>query len=313
MKCFTAPAAVRVAVRTSDDVGRAVYEARAFFRTSSSPDGEPLATAVREWTVALAASGGGTLALRHLVGSERVWELVVTHNASVPLNWPTGLPKDAFYDRWAGPRGGAAMLRCGWSESAAAIRFGVAQHAYRDSTFCGDAWVLAIGAGRATALMLDGLGHGPIAATASGAGIAAFLSDPHRPPVQAAAALHAGMAGTVGGVGALASYDLAQKRVDFVGLGDISGRLVGPTGTTRGLASDLGIFGIRQPRFRTLPYEAEGNLLVLHTDGVRDRWRLDEYPGLQRRHPALIAALIHRDFGRVTDDGTILVVDLGAF
>jgi hypothetical protein len=193
------------------------------------------------------------------------------------------------------------------------MRFGVAQHAYRDSIFCGDAWVMAFGADRVTALLLDGLGHGPIAATASGAGVAAFLSDPQRPPVQAAAALHEGMAGTVGGVGALASYDLAQKRVDFVGMGDISGRLVGPAGTTRGLASDLGIFGIRQPRFRTLPYEAERNLLVLHTDGVRDRWRLDDYPGLQRRHPALIAALIHRDFGREADDGTILVVDLGAF
>jgi hypothetical protein len=313
MECFTTPVAARVAIHHAGDIGRAVFEARAFFGTGGGLDPESLLTTMREWGEALAAGGGGTLSFSQLGGGTCVWEIVATHRDIVSLARPAGLPQDAFFDQWAGPQGGAAMIRLGPPGGAVSTRLGVAQHAYRDGPFCGDAWAVAVRSDRVTALVLDGLGHGPIAAIASGAGIEAFLSDPERPPLAAAAALHAGMVNTVGGVGALASYASSENRLEFVGLGDISGRLIGPTEAARGLASDLGIFGVRQPRLRLLPYQADGHLLVLHTDGVRDRWRLGDYPGLQRRHPSLIAAVLHRDFGRDSDDGTVLVLDLAAF
>jgi hypothetical protein len=35
---------------------------------------------------------------------------------------------------------------------------------------------------------------------------------------------------------------------------------------------------------------------------------MKQYPGLVSRHPSLVAAVIYRDFARMHDDATILVV-----
>ena len=51
-----------------------------------------------------------------------------------------------------------------------------------------------------------------------------------------------------------------------------------------------------------------GSLLVLHSDGLSNRWSLDAYPGLVMRHPSVIAAVLHRDFYRGRDDATVVVV-----
>jgi hypothetical protein len=46
----------------------------------------------------------------------------------------------------------------------------------------------------------------------------------------------------------------------------------------------------------------------MHSDGIAPRWRLDAYPGLMTAHPALVAGVIYRDFGRDRDDATILLL-----
>lgn len=45
----------------------------------------------------------------------------------------------------------------------------------------------------------------------------------------------------------------------------------------------------------------------MHSDGVTDRWRLTDYPGLQRRSPQVIAATLLRDAGVRRDDACVLV------
>jgi hypothetical protein len=51
-----------------------------------------------------------------------------------------------------------------------------------------------------------------------------------------------------------------------------------------------------------------GVVVVLYSDGLQTRWRLEAYPGLVRRHPSLIAGVLSRDFARGRDDVTVLVV-----
>jgi len=46
---------------------------------------------------------------------------------------------------------------------------------------------------------------------------------------------------------------------------------------------------------------------VMHSDGVNTRWTADDYPGLVRRHPGLVAGLLYRDFRRERDDTTVIV------
>ena len=46
----------------------------------------------------------------------------------------------------------------------------------------------------------------------------------------------------------------------------------------------------------------------MHSDGISARWSLDDYPGLVRRHPGVVAGLLYRDFQRESDDATVIVV-----
>jgi hypothetical protein len=45
----------------------------------------------------------------------------------------------------------------------------------------------------------------------------------------------------------------------------------------------------------------------MHSDGLISHWSLDAYPGLRLRQPALVAAVLYRDFQRGRDDVTVVV------
>jgi hypothetical protein len=45
----------------------------------------------------------------------------------------------------------------------------------------------------------------------------------------------------------------------------------------------------------------------MHSDGLTSHWSLDAYPGLRLRHPALVAAVLYRDYQRGRDDVTVVV------
>ncbi len=44
----------------------------------------------------------------------------------------------------------------------------------------------------------------------------------------------------------------------------------------------------------------------MFTDGLSANWSLNRYPGLLGSHPALIAAVLYRDYWRGRDDVTVL-------
>ncbi len=48
-------------------------------------------------------------------------------------------------------------------------------------------------------------------------------------------------------------------------------------------------------------------LLVLHDDGLSWPWALESYPGLMACHPAIVAAVLHRDYCRQAGHGCVLV------
>ncbi len=50
------------------------------------------------------------------------------------------------------------------------------------------------------------------------------------------------------------------------------------------------------------------DIVILHSDGLQSQWNLSKYPGILRRSPSLIAAVIYRDFTRGRDDVTVVVV-----
>lgn len=192
----------------------------------------------------------------------------------------------------------------------AACRFGASQHSLLNDPACGDAWHLAFDQGRVSALVIDGLGHGEPAQEAALAGKDAFAAEPFLDAPLLIGEMHRSMGGTRGGAAAIAQYDPGSGRLRFAGIGNIGASLV-EAEKSRGLASHPGIVGVQFRKAHPFDFpDAGGRLLVLYSDGLQSRWNLGDYRGILNCHPAVVAAVLHRDFCRGRDDVTVLVVAL---
>ncbi|MFL9813247.1 ATP-binding protein [Stutzerimonas sp. VN223-3] len=217
------------------------------------------------------------------------------------------------FDAYSDSRGSAVLVQLyPRNVSALPLRVGVNQHSLADDPACGDTWHLAIDEHRISALVIDGIGHGADAQEASAAGAIVFAAEPFAEPETSIADMHQAMSGTRGGAAAVALFDARLKTLRFAGIGNIGASLLSPE-KGRGLASHPGIVGSHFRKARAFDYPVEGDhLLIMYSDGLQSRWDLRDYPGLVHRHPALIAALLHRDFCRGRDDVTVLVIALEA-
>jgi anti-sigma regulatory factor (Ser/Thr protein kinase) len=176
-------------------------------------------------------------------------------------------------------------------------------------SMCGDAFALRSDDGVLTALLSDGLGHGPLAAAASQEAVRAFLGAPAGSPASLLGIVHRALAGTRG-----AAVSIAQPvgdQIRYAGLGNVTAFQRG-SGRSRGLMGQPGIAGSGSPKIRESVYPSEGpGMLVLHSDGLTERMNLDKHPGLLSRAPLIVAAVLLRDYGIRRDDASVLVVPLG--
>jgi hypothetical protein len=177
----------------------------------------------------------------------------------------------------------------------------------------GDAWAARLDTpadGGDPALLVffcDGLGHGPLAAAASRAAVAAFREGRGRQPGEVLAEVHAGLRGTRGGAVAVARVEPAAGRVLFTGVGNVSGFVVGPD-TRSTLMSVPGIAGVqmRSPRTVEQPLP-RGSAVVLHSDGLTERWQPQDLPGLLGHLPVVAAGQLLREAGVRRDDAGVVV------
>lgn len=157
-------------------------------------------------------------------------------------------------------------------------------------------------------MMCDGLGHGPLAALAGQAAVAAFTSGSARTTEHAMRDVDEALRGTRGAAVAIARIEPESRRLLFCGVGNITAALV--TGTTRtNLLSHPGIAGHRTHRLRTYEYELpDGGTLAMHSDGLSDRWTPADLTGLLAHSPAVIAAGLLRHAGTRRDDAGVVIV-----
>jgi anti-sigma regulatory factor (Ser/Thr protein kinase) len=173
-------------------------------------------------------------------------------------------------------------------------------------TDSGDACAWQHGADCSWFMIADGLGHGLLAAEASGAAARAFEETRSEGAVQRLQHVHSAIHGTRGCAVAIAEIPHTPGRLEYAGLGNISGVVLGDK--ARGLVSLHGTAGQDAPRIASFPADwPAGGVLVLHSDGLSNRWNAFTYPGLLSHHPSLIAAVLYRDSSRGKDDASILV------
>ena len=172
---------------------------------------------------------------------------------------------------------------------------------------CGDAWRVQERDGEIALLVADGLGHGPLAAEAADRAAETFDTGAFDARDELLERAHRALSGSRGA--AIAAAHVARNAVvHYAGVGNIAGSVV-TASQSRGMFSQNGTVGLQMRKAQQLDYEwPERALLIMHSDGISNRWSLDSYEGLIGRHPAVVAAVLLRDFGRGRDDATVVVV-----
>lgn len=189
-----------------------------------------------------------------------------------------------------------------------AFRVGVVATCAPGETVSGDGWALATHGSRAALLMADGLGHGPLAEKAANAAVEHFRQHPFQDLPVSIQTAHVALRSTRGAAVALAVLDAGASTVRSVGAGNVVTRMVSGV-TDKTLLSQHGTVGLQIPRPQELstPWP-EHALIVMHTDGVKQRWAKDVLSPVLGRDPSLAAALLLRDYCRGGDDATVMVV-----
>jgi anti-sigma regulatory factor (Ser/Thr protein kinase) len=194
----------------------------------------------------------------------------------------------------------------------ALLNVGVVCVPLEGETACGDGWCVVQEGDRAMVLLVDGLGHGPNAAHAADVAIERFRDVADRHPAEVVGALHETLRATRGAALAVAEVtrDGDGGSVRFCAVGNTVSAIVGAD-RSRSLASMNGTAGLNVGKLQefTQPWDP-GATMVMHTDGVTSRWRIENQPFLLARDPAIIAAVLHRDFQRPRDDSTVLALSL---
>lgn len=172
---------------------------------------------------------------------------------------------------------------------------------------CGDAWIVHSRGDSALVVVADGLGHGLQANEASVAAVAAVDPQKDGNLVDHLQAMHGGLRHTRGAAAAIAEICVNPGLVKYAGVGNISALIHRP-GVTRRTVSLNGTLGHEARAFREYSYSWDRDaVFVMYSDGLSSHWSLDDYPGLWQRHPALVAAVLYRDFSRQRDDVTVVV------
>jgi anti-sigma regulatory factor (Ser/Thr protein kinase) len=177
-------------------------------------------------------------------------------------------------------------------------------------TVAGDACLVDTWSRGVVVAAVDGLGHGPAAATAAAAFLDCLRGALAAPLGQTLEAAHRALLKTRGAVATVARFDELAGTVEVAGIGNVTALLASGVAEAKHLVVPAGVLG---GAFRTVVSQvvdfAEGDLLVLHTDGVRSRIALD---GLRALAPDAIARTIVTKYGRPSDDAGCVVAVGGA-
>jgi anti-sigma regulatory factor (Ser/Thr protein kinase) len=114
--------------------------------------------------------------------------------------------------------------------------------------------------------------------------------------------------GTRGVVMALARFDWAQSKLTFAAIGNIEARVFGSM-DPMSFITRRGIIGVNAPNPVVLEHTWEPRyIMVLHSDGLRTRWRWEDFPNFAEAPAQRIAHRLVTTLARADDDATAVVV-----
>jgi anti-sigma regulatory factor (Ser/Thr protein kinase) len=214
------------------------------------------------------------------------------------------------FDLYSVPKSGTCVFAEFWPQGKLpdgdTFLLGVVSQAIRGEVVCGDGWGTKPMADQSFFMVVDGLGHGIYAAEAAREAERVLEKSEATSAATILRDFHDALKKTRGAAAAIAAISKEKGTLVFSGIGNISGT-VQDGENRKGMASHNGTLGhqIYKVQEFTVPWNP-GSLLVMHSDGLGTKWDLNKYPGLAKKHPSIIAAVLYRDFERERDDVTVL-------
>ena len=191
------------------------------------------------------------------------------------------------------------------------INFGAVQVCCPGETVCGDGFFVKKTAAGLQFLMGDGLGHGINAHEAAQEAINAFKECRHVSPVDVLRYMHEQVKKTRGLVATVAYLDFAAQKWLMCGIGNISTSLY--TGlSAKNYTPYNGIVGHNIPRTlnNSVMSLEKYQTLIMHSDGLKTRWNLNDMQGLLKHEPNIIAAALYKENARYNDDMTVFAAKI---
>jgi negative regulator of sigma-B (phosphoserine phosphatase) len=178
-------------------------------------------------------------------------------------------------------------------------------------TFSGDVVFVQPQGDGVFAAVIDALGHGHDAhklGVQLSVALSRWLPEAAPPAAEGAlAVLHESARGTRGAAAAVAWLDTRTLEGWVAGVGNVRCRLFGAV--TRTVEFAEGVLGqrVRSPRPVSLALQPT-DVLILFSDGVAGRFRLDDYPSLGLDPAPAIAFNVVKRFGKGADDASCAVI-----
>lgn len=210
---------------------------------------------------------------------------------------------------------GTALLCRKWVEAArleqhhatTARRYGAWSRPRPGEIDNGDAYFVRRRAGATLLAVVDGLGHGHGAQEAAAAALEILSAWQGEGLEEIFQRTHDRLRPTRGAVMGACVVDTRGGAFYYAGVGNVEVRVFNSPEPIRPISAN-GTLGARLGRLRVWqsPW-AEGATVVLASDGLSASWDVGDYPGLLQKSPQLMAGVLMRDYGRDSDDATVLV------
>ncbi len=158
--------------------------------------------------------------------------------------------------------------------------------------------------------VIDALGHGPQANAVANQAEQFLRRHWSTDVLDTMHRLHSELKGTIGAAAGLCVADRVKREVRYAGVGNTVLRTFGSQAAR--LISADGIIGsrFRTPAVQSAPLNESG-IILLYTDGVSDRFEVEQYPQIIYHSASAIARKIVERFGKPYDDATCMAMRYG--
>jgi serine phosphatase RsbU (regulator of sigma subunit) len=172
---------------------------------------------------------------------------------------------------------------------------------------CGDAGLIREFNSKVFIGIIDILGHGEEAHDLAIICVDFLEKNYRQDLIETMAGLHEYIKGSRGAVAGFCLLDLKTGELEYVGLGNITARKFGSSKIN--IVPRSGIVGYAMPALRKEKMKLhDGDILILHTDGVKENFDLEDYPELLKDNAEIIATHIINRFGRQEDDAACIAL-----